>query len=199
MAEFTKYEESQHELLNRLREGDESAFRIIYNTYSIKLLGNLIRLLKSEDLAKEVLQNVFLKIWDKRASIDAGKSFQSWVYKIAENQVYDIFRSVAKDKKRQTEFISNAGTYQYEEIAVLLKEEKAQLLEKAIKELPAQRQLVFRLCKLEGKSYKEVSSELGISVSTISDHIVKATKSVKAYFENNESALSVLFIVLFFI
>jgi len=82
----------------------------------------------------------------------------------------------------------------YEDPIQFLQEEKANLLESAIQQLPAQRQQVFRLCKLEGKSYKEASELLGISVSTISDHIVKATKSIKIYFESNRP-LSVILLL----
>ena len=63
-------------------------------------------------------------------------------------------------------------------------EENLAILQKAVEELPPQRQQVFRLCKLEGKSYKEASEVLGISASTISDHIVKATKTIRDYFRN---------------
>ena len=62
-------------------------------------------------------------------------------------------------------------------------DEKLVALESTIQNIPPQRQQVFRLCKLEGKSYKEVSELLGISVSTISDHIVNATKFIRSNFE----------------
>ena len=68
-------------------------------------------------------------------------------------------------------------------------EEKLAILQKAIDSLPPQRQQVYRLCKLDGKTYKEVSDLLGISVSTISDHIVKGTKTVREYFEKNNPSL----------
>ena len=68
-------------------------------------------------------------------------------------------------------------------------DEKSVLLQNAINKLPPQRQQVFRLCKLEGKSYKEVSELLGISLSTISDHIVKATKSIRNDLESINNAV----------
>ena len=68
-------------------------------------------------------------------------------------------------------------------------DEKSVLLENAISKLPPQRQQVFRLCKLEGKSYRDVSELLGISLSTISDHIVKATKSIRNYLESTDNAV----------
>ena len=66
---------------------------------------------------------------------------------------------------------------------IMSSDDNLAILQKAIEGLPPQRQQVFRLCKLEGKSYKDVSTLLGISVSTISDHIVKGTKSIRDYFD----------------
>ena len=153
--------------------------------------------MKSEAEAQEILQDVFLKIWDNRNSIDIEKSFRSYLFKIAENKVVDFFRKAARDKKREAELISLA-TIEYMPVEELLySDEKSALLQKAIDSLSPQRQQVFRLCKLEGKTYKEVSELLGISVSTISDHIVKATKSIRSYFENNEQAFLSLLIVAF--
>jgi RNA polymerase sigma-70 factor (family 1) len=185
----------EKELLLLLQNGNEQAFEKIYKFYSTRLYGNLLKLVKSETEAQEILQDVFLKIWDNRQRIDIGKSFRSYLFKIAENKVYDFFRKAARDKKRKAQLISLA-TNEYVPVEELWQsDEKSAILQKAIDSLPPQRQLVFRLCKLEGKSYKQVSELLGISVSTISDHIVKATKSIRDYFENNEQALLSLFIV----
>ena len=187
----------EKELLVQLRNGNEEAFEKIYKLYSTRLYGNLLKLVKSETEAQEILQDVFLKIWENRQNIDLEKSFRSYLFKIAENKVVDFFRKAARDKKREAQLISLA-TNEYVQVQEMMQsDEKSAILQKAIDSLPPQRQQVFRLCKLEGKSYKEVSEQLGISVSTISDHIVKATKSIRSYFENNDQALLSLFIVAF--
>jgi RNA polymerase sigma-70 factor (ECF subfamily) len=138
-----------------------------------------------------------MKIWNNRENIDINKSFRSYLFKIAENKVYDFFRKAARDKKKEAQLITIASS-EYPPIEeLLLTDEKAAILQKAIGSLPPQRQQVFRLCKLENKSYREVSELLGISVSTISDHIVKATKAIRDYFKNNEHTLLALLVVSF--
>ena len=143
------------------------------------------------------MQDVFLKIWNNRHSIDTEKSFRSYLFKIAENKVYDFFRKAARDKKKEHVLFEIASSEYVPVEDIMSSDAKTVLLEKAIESLSPQRQQVFRLCKLEGKSYKEVSEILGISASTISDHIVKATKSIRDYFEKNEQALVALFIFSF--
>jgi len=180
----------EKELLMALHQSNQLAFEKIYHIYSPRLYGKLIKLVKSEAHAQEILQEVFLKIWEYRKSIDPEKSFRSLLFKIAENKAYDFFRKASRDKNIESELIS-AYTNNYTDIEELKGgDENLGLLEKAIESLPPQRQQVFRLCKLEGKSYREVSELLGISVSTISDHIVKGTKTIRQYFESNNPSLS---------
>ena len=187
----------ENELLKQLSNDSEQAFEKIYKLYSPRLYGNLFKLVKSESEAQEILQDVFLKIWSNRHSIDVEKSFRSYLFKIAENKVYDFFRKAARDKKKELALLGVASSEYMPVEDIMSSDAKIATLEKAIESLSPQRQQIFRLCKLEGKTYKEVSEMLGISASTISDHIVKATKSIRDYFEKNEQALVALFIFSF--
>lgn len=181
--------QEEKDILLSLLEGNEQAFDKIYHLYSPRLFGKLMKLVKSETQAQEILQDVFLKIWEYRKSIDPEKSFRSFLFKIAENKVYDFFRKAVRDKKIESQLIA-LSTVNYNIVEEFRSDdEHLALLQKAIEFLPPQRQQVFRLCKLENKSYKEVSEILGISVSTISDHIVKATKAIRDYFEKNHHAM----------
>ena len=175
--------QAERDILLELVDGDEHAFEKIYKLYSPRLFGRLLKLVKEDSQAREILQEVFLIIWEHRKSIDPEKSFRSFIFKIAENKVYDFFRKAARDKNRQSQLIALATDNHTFIEAFTTGDENLAILQKAIEALPPQRQQVFRLCKLEGKSYKEVSELLEISASTISDHIVKGTKSIRDYFE----------------
>ena len=174
--------QDEKNILLELIEGSEYAFEQIYRLHSSLLFGRLLKLVKSDVQAEEILQNVFLQIWVNRRSIDPEKSFRSFLFKIAENKVYDFFRKVARDKNMEFQLIALATANHTIIESFKSGEENLAILQKAIAGLPPQRQQVFRLCKLEGKSYKEVSEMLGISASTISDHIVKGTKTIRDYF-----------------
>jgi len=83
--------QQEKDLLIELIYGNELAFEKIYRLYSPRLFGKLLKLVKSESQAQEILQDVFLKLWEHRKSIDPEKSFRSFLFKIAENKVYDFF------------------------------------------------------------------------------------------------------------
>ncbi len=98
--------EQEKEILLRILQGDELAFEKIYRLHSPKLYGKLLKLLKSVPQTEEILQDVFLKVWEYRASIDPEKSFGAFLFKIAENKAYDFFRKAARDKKLNAELIA---------------------------------------------------------------------------------------------
>ncbi len=190
---------NEQELILLLQKGDESAFEKIYAQYSQRLLGALIKLVKSENLACELLQDVFIRVWNNREQIDPAKSFKSYLFRIAENLAYDLFRKIARDKRLQAELIARTcSSYNHVE-EDLSNKENTQALQHLIIALPPQRRKIFSLVKLEGKTYAEVSELLNISPSTINDHVVKATKFIREQMCNNEaSAISPLIFLLFF-
>jgi RNA polymerase sigma-70 factor (family 1) len=170
----------QH-LLSLVKQGDKDAFSQLYRLYSERLYRNLLKLIKSEELAEEILQDVFVQLWEKRETIDIQYSFRSYLFRIGENRVYDFYRKVKRDQKLFA-YLKAAAAEHYTHIEeALLRQENTRLLQEAINILPPQRRLIFDYCKMQGKSYAEVSELLGISTSTINDHIVKATRTIRQF------------------
>lgn len=187
----------EKDLVMLLKESNEAAFEKLYFLYSKRLLGYLIKLVKSETIATEILQDVFLKIWNKRQDIDANQSFRSYLFRIAENIVFDFFRKAARDKKLQETLIKHAcKEYSHVEENFCAKENE-QILHDVINLLPPRRREIFQLVKIEGRSYDEVSRLLSVSTSTISDHIVKATKFIRGQLKDSSVIALILLVILF--
>ena len=120
---------NEKELVILLTKDSEAAFEKLYNLYSGRLFGYLFKFVKSENFAREILQNSFVKIWNSRHHIDPEQSFSAYLFRIAENLIYDFFRKAARDKKLQKELISiSAVQYNYAEDALCSKE-NARLLQ----------------------------------------------------------------------
>jgi len=179
----------EKDLLVRLKSGDQMAFKQIYDSYAGRIYGRLLRLSKSELLADELLQDTFVKLWEKRHQIDYELSCKAWLYKVAENELYSFYRKVARDKKLQEHIMATfTEIYAHTEEDIFLRE-TTDLLNRAMDKLPPQGRQVFTLCKIEGKSYEEAAVKLGISPFTVSNHLVRANKSVRAYISANQDAL----------
>lgn len=183
---------NEKDLLSALKAGNEDAFEQLYHHYDAPIYQRLLRFAKDKEVAKELLQDVFMRVWEKRGNIDPGKSFKSYIFQIAQNLIIDLFRRAAYDRDLLDHLIQGSlelytpvdDHSSYNEISAVLQQ--------AIDLLPPQRRNIYQLCKIEGRSYAEVSKLLNISTSTISDHIVKATKTIRRHFELNHIELGIL-------
>lgn len=178
----------------RLNNHDHSAFHEIYDHFSTQLYFNILRMVRDEDVAQEILQELFVKIWEKRSVIDPDKAFSSFLHRVAKNMVYDHFRKLSVAKRLETHLTTvTNNSYSHIEEELIYKESN-QLFLDAVAQLSPQRKQVFTLCKIEGKSYNEVSDLLKISTSTVSDHLLKSNKFIKAQMLLTDS-LVILFLV----
>lgn len=172
----------EKELLSQIREDDTRAFEYIYNIYSSRLYGSIYKVVKSTDITEEILQESFQRVWEYRKTIKLDKCFRSYLFTIARNLLYDYFNRTSRQRLTDQYLLARQSESATDSRIQLENKEADLLFEKAIGELPPQRKIVYTLCKIEGRSYEDVSKTLGISVSTISDHIVKATKFIKSYY-----------------
>ncbi|MEI2275034.1 RNA polymerase sigma-70 factor [Sphingobacterium sp. ML3W] len=172
------------EWIIRLNAGEMIAFEWLYNTYKHQLAGNLIKLVKSSDVAEDILHDVFVKVWENRTKIDPQRSFEGYLYRIAANMVADFYRKISKDRNYQEYLIAIQETV-YQHIDELLENKyRRELIDKALTELPPKCRTVFQLCKIEGRSYEEVSNLLQISPNTISNHLNRANKKILLFLQN---------------
>ncbi|MNJ93897.1 RNA polymerase sigma factor CarQ [compost metagenome] len=182
--------------LIKLINNDHFAFQVLYDLYSAQLYGNLLRIVKDTDIAQDLLQLAFVKIWEKRHLIDPEKDFLAYLIQITRNLAYDHFRKVAIDRKLENYLLSVTDeTYSHIEEELVYKESN-QLFLDAVAKLSPQRKQVFTLCKMEGKSYHEVSNMLNISTSTISDHLLKSNKFIRAQMSIPEVLVSIFLMFL---
>lgn len=170
--------------VERLRLGDIAAFEWLYNSHKRPLLANLLKLLKCPQAAEDILQDVFVKVWENRMEINPNLSFGGYLYRIASNMVIDFYRKSSRSHAYR-EYLLHFTDISYQHVDRLLEhKESKQLLESALNNLSPQTREVFQLCKVEGKSYQEVASLLHISTNTISTHLYRATKKIKLFLKD---------------
>jgi len=186
--------ENEIGLLTELKSGSESAFKFLYDNYSIQLYRRIFKLVKIEVIAQELLQDLFVKIWEKRELIDPTRSFRSYLYTIAERLVYDHFRCATRLSRLAKEVSQHTSElYTHTEEGIFEMETRNRIAE-AINRLPEQQKLIFNLCKMEGLSYSQVSKQLGISTATINTHITRATKAIKLHLQSSEHLPLIIFV-----
>lgn len=183
--------------LIQLKAGSQAAFAQIFHQYKNPVYQATLKIVPYEEIAEDILQTTFIRLWEKKSLIDPEQPFKAYLYRIASNLVADYFRRAAADKRLQARLmIAATELYDHIEETIGRKESEA-VLKEAISRLPPKRREVYTLIKVDGLSYEEVSRQLGISVTTINDHMVRASKFVREYFiQSYHTSLLLVFITL---
>ncbi len=184
------------ELADRLRKGDLEAFDLIYGLYAGKLHAFGMRYLRSSAEAEEVVQSVFLKVWENHRKIDRELSFRSYLFTIAYNDICKIFRrrsylqkyvmETLYENTRATSASEEGGEYQS-----VLDE-----VQRLIGSLPENQRQAFIMSRIEGKPSREVAAELGITAGTVDNYVSGTLKIIRGKL-SRENLPVVLFISLF--
>lgn len=160
-------------LLSKLRMGSQEAFSFLFNTFYADLVlfcGNFI---KEKENCEDIVQSVFLKLWEDRENIQIDTSLQSYLLKSVQNRCLDEIRHV--DIVRQYATNTNLLTLEaYNTDQYILYSDLKEHLNNALKELPYVCREAFELNRFDGLRYKEIAEKLGVSERTIEVRISKA-------------------------
>lgn len=171
----------------------ESLFSEIFREHEQRLYTLAFRLTKSDQYAKDIIQEVFLKLWEHRETLHTINNMEAWLYRLTENKTIDFLRKVAADSRlkeaiwnKMQQIINEA------EVCVAVKEYN-EIIQKAINQLPPQRKLIYQLYKEEGLNYQQIADELHISKHTVKNHLFTAVRSVRNFLAKNVKAFSLFF------
>lgn len=182
-------------LFQRIAKGDEEAFATIFHDYTSRLFLIVVKLLKSESDAEEVIQNVFLKLWLQRENLPQIQNPGAWLNRLASNEALDFLRRKAT-RHKYLRTVDKAEANDDELHHALDAKELNRLIWEAVEKLPPARQEIFRLSRQEGKSRDEIAEQLGLSKHTVKNQMASALKFIQVYIEKNGGTY--LPVVLFF-
>jgi RNA polymerase sigma-70 factor (family 1) len=157
----------------------ELLFADIFKTHEYRLYTLALRLTKSDLYAKDIIQEVFLKLWEHRDSLGSIENIEAWLYRLTENKVIDFLRKVAADGRLKEKLWNNLPNYQQTEPSVEIKEYD-HIIQQAIDQLPPQRKLIWYLNREEGLNYQEIANELHISRHTVKNQLSSALQTLRA-------------------
>lgn len=189
---------SNQELLILIREGDMIAFYNIYERYCKRLYGFVLRYIKNEADAEEIVQEVFVKVWEARSKIDIYSSFESFLFTIAYNSTISLFRKRVCEKK----YLEYLKLLQHLEKAPDLIDEIQfndlnSKVQRLLNELTPRQKEIFLLSREEGLSHEEIAKKLDISVNTVKKHMVNTLAFLRSGLGSG-MMVNLLFACLFF-
>lgn len=168
-----------HQLLDLLKARDELAFTEIYNRYAPKVLYQIRQMLREEDVAQDLTQELFITIWNKSGNIRAGANLAGYLYVAAQNSVLTYMRN----GKSKNDFLTSLASYHdqiAEELGDELDIEKMHtLVLQEIQNLPPKMKVIFELSRRPELSYKDIAKQLGIAENTVKKQVSNALQIIR--------------------
>ncbi len=184
-------------LVEGLKKNDISCFDDLFEKYSDKLYRFAMHYLKNENEAEEIVQDVFVKVWENRKKLNTELSFKSFIFTIAHNLILKYFRNIAYHQSFVNEQILKKSTESNDESRIeynfVLQE-----VNKLIEDLPDKKRIIFVKNKIDGLTSTEIAKQLNLSKSTVDNHISEAIKILKSK-AGHLSFTIILFLYLFVI
>lgn len=168
-------------LIQRIREGDEYAFEIAFLKYHTPLCRYIWKYMRSEELSREIVQEVFTDVWEDRRNLRPSGHLRGFLYEMARNKALDHI----KHQKIVDQFISEAKKHKRENYfrRIYHKETENQEFVEAVKEetanLPPRGRQIFELNRKEGLTYREISEYLDISIKTVETHMRRSLQQLR--------------------
>ena len=162
-------------LFDAIKNNSETAFKVVYEEYSLKLIQFVAKMSHDQDLAQEVVQRTMVKVWEQRDKIVLTTSLKSYLYKMSYHEYLMYLRKKSKFPNIESTVIEAIDEIEDEQDNQLLLEK----IRLQIDKLPPKCREVFILSKVKGMKYKEIAEELNISTKTIENHMTKALKLIR--------------------
>jgi RNA polymerase sigma-70 factor (family 1) len=170
---------NEQELLRLVAQGDMQAYQQLFDFYWDLVYAIGLRLTKTPEQAKDLAQDMFLKIWDNRTKLTGVRDFRSYLFVITRNLIHDQLRTKIFHESNR-EFLTNYFAYNESSPQELLEQkELGEALSAAIRKLPPRLQQVFNLRRLEGLSHFEIAKRLNITTISSKTYMVRALMALR--------------------
>lgn len=175
----------EEELVAQLKAKNKDALSYLYDHYSAALNGVVLRILKNEDLAEEILQDVFLKIWNRIDSYDPGKGrLFTWMLNLARNQAIDKTRSKEMSKGNKTDDIDNlVGNVDKENASEMFVDSIG--LTEVLEKLPDDQKFVVEYLYFKGYTQSELAEDHNIPLGTVKTRLRMAMITLRSLMNVN--------------
>lgn len=159
---------------------EEGAFQELFFRYQNRIYRYALRIIHSPEVAEEILQDVFLKVWNYRNKIDEDRQFSSLLFKMARNTILNSLKSQKTHAELTEQTIETLISYMCPENEMIWKQ-YVEILNEALTKLPERCREIFKKSRFEGLSYDEIAEDLGISKNTVRLQIVKSLKILREF------------------
>ncbi len=173
---------SDQQLAGSLSEGSVEAFRILYERYHQSVYANIFKIIKAPTLAEDILQEVFVALWQNRFRIKTDQSIAGWLFVVSYNKSCSLLKQKVKSSLYYVESYDSYDNVIHEDsIDEEMYATQLGIIEEAVNALSSRKKEVFKLCRFEGKPKEEVALIMGISPESVKDYLKQSNRAIKDY------------------
>lgn len=183
------------ELYQKLRDGDERAFQVLFRKYYQSMCHFANQYLTDREVAEEIVQEMFVKLWEKRSVLNIETSVKHYLFRSVRNHCLNQIQH-EKIKKQYASKILESASQEINPDDYFLEVDLVQRIEKSIESLPPKRREIFRLSREQGMKYKEIADALDISVKTVEAQMGLALRHLREELKDFNNYLITLFSIL---
>lgn len=182
-------------LITALKDGDIKAFDKVYYRYHKKLYAFSLRFLRNRADVEDLIQKIFVIIWEKREQVNPDKSFNNYIFTIIRNEIYDLLK-----KKAITEYYNDQilGDIEQTDDDIEMKR-LVEVIYTLIENIPERRRQIFLMNRDLGMSYKQIAEKLGISENTVDTQIRHSLNYLRSELPKHMNSLTLLLFFLLII
>lgn len=182
-------------LTSLIKTGVKEACQELFERYAPRIYQFSLSYLKNHQDAEELVQEVFLKIWEKRDALDKSKNIKAFIFKVAANAIYDFIRRKNIENAYKDFASANFESQPDSTWHQVIFDEMIDNLDILVKQMPAERQKIFRLSREDGLSNHEIALQLNLSKRTVENQLYRAIAFLKKHFRT-DSLFALLFLYL---
>lgn len=183
------------ELYLKLKEGNEQAFQILFKKYYSAMCHFARQFLNDSEMAEETVQDMFVKIWEKRESLNIETSVKHYFFRSVRNHCLNQIQH-EKIKKQYAKVVLESANHEISPEQYFIEVDLVKRIEASIEALPPKRKEIFRLSREQGMKYKDIAETLNISVKTVEAQMGLALKHLRDELKDFSTHLMTLFLIL---
>ncbi len=174
-------------LLGRVADGDREAFQALFEQYWPKVYRKSLHLLKSPDLAQDLAQEVFIKVWEKRGQFRTIGNFDAYLFVLVKNLFVDYLRKKLITEVPIAEMQEDSLPVDGDDAQTSMENRELEhLMHRAIENLPAQLQTAFRLSRFEGLTHRQIALEMKITKITSQNYLARALLHIRGFLNSRQ-------------
>ncbi len=170
---------SDEYLLKEVAKGDVMAFKLIYEHYQHQLYGFLFNLTKSPVYSEDLLQDIFMKIWEERSRLTEIRDFKAYLFTMVKYRALNSLKRISVETLLKQSLSAKPGRDENSTEAIVYYNELKRKIDLLIRQLPPQQRKVYKMSREEGLKQEEISSRLNISVGTVKKHLALSLNYIK--------------------